>query len=96
VPLPDAFALQAGYPNPFNVATTIPYGLPAPATVRLAVYDVAGREVAVLQDGYQEAGRYRVSWDGRDHSGRALASGVYLCRLTLPGFAQARTVLLLR
>ena len=68
---------DAAYPNPFRTTTTIPYAVDATTEVRLAVYDVMGREVAVLVDGTVEAGRHEARFDGRD-----LASGVYVWRLT--------------
>lgn len=64
-------------PNPFNPATTIDFTLPAPGKTRLVVYDVTGRTVAVLVDGFFEAGTHTAVFDGTN-----LASGVYLARLT--------------
>jgi hypothetical protein len=84
-PLPGAgatLALQPFYPNPFNPAATIRYDLPGARPVRLQVYDVSGRLVRILVDGeIQLAGRHEIVWDGRDDTGQAAASGVYLCRL---------------
>lgn len=71
-----AFELQGSYPNPFNPQTVISYTLPATATVDLRVYDLLGREVALLVDGVQEAGRQQVAWNAAH-----LASGVYIYRL---------------
>jgi glucose/arabinose dehydrogenase len=79
--LPPAFSLEPNYPNPFNGETLIRFALPAPAEVELAVYNLAGQRVKVLAAGSRAAGRYALPWDGRDEQGRALASGVYLCRL---------------
>ncbi len=77
-PLPAAIALLQNYPNPFNPSTTIGYRVPSPGSVmvRLAVYDVLGREVAVLVNGKKDPGSYSVTWDA---SGRS--SGVYFCRI---------------
>ena len=79
--LPQAFALEQNYPNPFNPVTTIRYAVPASvgagAGVRLSVYDLLGREVAVLVDEVRAAGSHQVSFDAS-----ALGSGVYLYRLT--------------
>ncbi len=76
--LPAAFALGAAYPNPFDAATVIPFEVAERAEVRLAVVDLLGREVAVLENGLHEAGRYRVRFDGR-----GLASGVYVLRAVM-------------
>jgi hypothetical protein len=81
--LPSAPALHAPYPNPFAGTTTLNYELAAAGTVRLAVYDVLGRELAVLADGHHEAGRYTAVLDGRD-----LPAGIYLVRMNAAGYAQ--------
>ncbi len=72
---PEASFLVA-YPNPSGGRTTLGFTLPEPAAMRLAVYDVLGREVAVLAEGAHEAGRHTVPLDGS-----ALPAGVYLVRL---------------
>lgn len=77
---PEQTTLLPAYPNPFAGRTTIEYTLDEGADVRLAVYDLLGRRVALLADGQQQAGFHRIEWDG----GR-LASGMYLVRLTADG-----------
>jgi hypothetical protein len=76
--LPRHVVLAQNYPNPFNPTTTIEYAQPVSGSVRLAVYDILGREVAVLADGWREAGSHRVVFDGS-----GLAGGAYFCRLQL-------------
>jgi hypothetical protein len=87
--LPAAFALHAAYPNPFAGRSTLRYDLPEAAAVRLAVYDVLGREVAAVVDRTVEAGRHTALLDGR-----GLAAGVYVVRLTAGGrtFTQRLTL----
>jgi hypothetical protein len=75
-PVAREYALRQNYPNPFNPGTTISYTLKSDGKVRLAVYDLMGREVAVLVDGVQAAGRHEVSFSGAD-----LPSGVYFYRI---------------
>jgi hypothetical protein len=75
--LPTMFLLRQNYPNPFNPATSICYELPENSFVFLKVYDLLGREVAVLVEGIRGRGSYTVRWDAT-----GLPSGVYLCRLT--------------
>ncbi|MDD5718793.1 MAG: hypothetical protein PHQ53_03800 [Candidatus Krumholzibacteria bacterium] len=65
-------------PNPFNPRTTIFYEVSAPGPVKLAIYDVRGRQVRVLVDGWHRAGSAAVAWDGCDAEGRACASGVFI------------------
>ncbi len=74
--LPIEFNLLPNYPNPFNPQTTITYELPEEANVNLSVYDLQGRRVAVLVDGYCEAGRRQVVWNAAD-----MPSGVYMAVL---------------
>jgi Secretion system C-terminal sorting domain len=88
--LPDAFALTA-YPNPFNASTTISLELPTSADLRLSVYNIAGREVAVLQDGYINAGVYQFSFDAG-----SLASGIYFVDMVTPERALQHKLVLLR
>jgi hypothetical protein len=71
--VPFRFSLQQNYPNPFNPATTITYSLAKPEHVKLAVYDIQGRQVHLLIDKKQNAGPYAIPFDGRN-----LASGVYI------------------
>ena len=88
---PAAFALEQNYPNPFNPETTIRYGLPRAEAVRLAVYDVAGQEVAVLVDQTQPAGRHEVRFGAGP-----LPSGLYLYRLQAGSETRTRAMLLVK
>lgn len=78
---PDRVELVGSYPNPAPHSATIRYGLPSAMPVTLAVYDVLGRRVAVLQDGRQERGYHTVHWTGRTAQGTPVSSGTYLYRL---------------
>jgi hypothetical protein len=77
--------LAPNAPNPFSPSTKIRYALPRATHVRLKVYDLAGREVANLQDGMQESGLHEVQWTGRDDRRQRLAAGVYFLRLDAGG-----------
>ena len=86
-------------PNPFNASTVISFLIPfrlANETTRLSIYNLAGQLVRVLQLDAQQAGEHSLSWDGRDDYGRAVASGVYIYRLNVGGWAVHRRMLLLR
>ncbi len=89
--LPDQVILSQNYPNPFNPLTTIRYGLPQAAFVSLKIYDLQGREVAVLSDGNQPAGMHQVTWNAQD-----LASGVYLYVLRAGEYTAANKCLLIK
>jgi hypothetical protein len=89
--LPSEFALGQNYPNPFNPATVITYQLPAASDVRLSVYDVLGREVAVLVSERRGAGVHKVGFDAS-----GLSSGVYLYSLRAGDFMQTRRLIFLK
>ncbi|MDX1547965.1 MAG: thrombospondin type 3 repeat-containing protein [Rhodothermales bacterium] len=89
--VPEAFVLEPNYPNPFNPATTIRFGVPEAAFVRLVVYDVLGREVERLVDGRVEAGMHAVSFEAG-----SLPSGWYLYRLETPAGALTGSMLLMK
>jgi photosystem II stability/assembly factor-like uncharacterized protein len=93
---PSGLTLDPGFPNPFSGETTLAFTLPAPARVRLAVYDALGRRVRTLFDGPAPAGTTRLTWDGADGGGRPLAAGIYLARLTTPGGRRTVTMTLAR
>ncbi len=96
-PVPPAVRLSAPAPNPAPGWTRVRFGLPAGGTpARVAVYDVAGRELAVLVDGTLDGGTYTVRWDGRDRDGRVVAEGVYVVRLTTPSGGEVRKLVLAR
>jgi hypothetical protein len=96
ITLPSDLQFLPNYPNPFSDQTTLEYVLPNPASVRLTVYDVLGRQVRVLVDEKQQAGRHTVQWDGRDETGHRMASGVYLARLVVEGTTKVRKMTFVR
>ena len=94
--VPVDFALEQNYPNPFNSETILRFGLPLPAEVTLRIYNLAGQEVATPSKEFLDAGVHAVRWDGRNGSGNAVATGVYVYRLETPGRTLSRKLLLLR
>ncbi len=78
ISLPNSIVLRQNYPNPFNPQTRISFTLNRPGQVRLAVFDLLGREIRVLVDGFSPAGNYDIVLDARDWP-----SGTYLYRLNL-------------
>lgn len=73
----------ANYPNPFNNVTKIKYELPGSALVTIKVYDLVGNVVKTVYDGYQFGGVQEMVWDGSDNSSNSLASGSYICELSV-------------
>jgi hypothetical protein len=82
--------LHQSSPNPFTASTTVWFSLADPGRVRLEVYDVTGRAVAMLMDTHMPAGRGRATWEGRDEYGREAAPGIYF--ITLSAGEERRTV----
>lgn len=84
--------LEPGYPNPFAESVTIPFTLARTTEVELAVFDMLGRRVAVLEAGFRTAGAHETVWRGTDEEGRMLAPGIYVVRLTAAGQRLSRTL----
>lgn len=91
VELPSEFELYPNFPNPFNPSTTLQFVLAKAGDVRLTVFDVLGKEVAMLVDGRMSAGVHSVEFDGEK-----FASGVYFARLSTGNLAMTRKMVLLK
>ena len=90
--IPDKFELKQNYPNPFNPSTSIEYSLKSASHVTLKVFDVLGRQVAVLADEYKQAGSFKIGYD----AGR-LSSGIYYYTLnTDNGFSETKRMILVK
>ncbi len=95
--VPSNFVLYPSYPNPFNLNTTIRFGLPQESAVRLVVYNMLGVPVRTMIDGeFLGAAYYQVRWDGRDDAGQSVSSGVYLYRMTAGSFQATKRMTLLK
>jgi len=87
----DEFTLLGNYPNPFNPVTVIQFSIPGDGMVKLSVYDILGRKVAVLVDEFKEAGVYSERFNAVH-----LPSGVYLTRLEAGGQSLVQRMLLVK
>jgi hypothetical protein len=94
--LASEFKLFQNYPNPFNPETAIEYYLPQSATIRLEILNLLGQKVRTLVAGQRPAGNHWTVWDGKDDSGREVASEVYFFVLKTQNFVQSRKMLLIR
>jgi hypothetical protein len=94
--VPATFNLEQNFPNPFNPETSIKYRLAGQRDVSLKVFNLLGQEVATLVDQKQEAGVYRVTWDGTNRFGQKVASGVYLFQLKAGDFRMTRKMVMMK
>jgi len=90
--LPETHELMSNYPNPFNPSTTIQFRVGGLSTVpvSLTIYNILGQEVRQLTDRVYHPGLHTLNWDGRDHNGRTVGTGIYIYRLTVGDFTETR------
>lgn len=91
-----ALALMPCYPSPARSGTSLSFVLPSRADVRLTVYDVAGRRVAVLVEDVYDGGEHAIDWDLRDATGSPVASGIYFFRLEAGGDTAHQKLVVIR
>ena len=94
--VPDHFYLKQNYPNPFNPETKIEYQLQKASDVEISIFNMHGQKISTLIKNFQTAGNYEVKWRGVDHSGNAVASGVYLYKITAGKIVAVKKMALLR
>jgi len=94
--LPEHYALDQNRPNPFNPTTEIKYQLPRAGHVSIKIFNMLGQEIVTLVDGEQGAGYYSASWNGLDHNGSPVGSGIYLYRLQSGDYVCTKKLILLR
>ena len=76
--IPEKFELVNLYPNPFNPILTIQYNLDFEQNVSIEIYNILGQEISVLLDGIQTPGYLDLKWNGTNHSGLQVSTGIYL------------------
>jgi hypothetical protein len=91
VEIPVNFSLGQNYPNPFNPLTTINYSIREAGNVEIKVYDLLGREVAVLVNDFKQAGNYEVTLNAQN-----LSSGIYFYRMTSGNFTDVKRMVLVK
>ena len=94
--VPDHFALMPAHPNPFNPSTTIGYEMPEASRVTLTIYNSCGQSVRTLTSGFQPAGAHTVHWNGCDHLGFPVTSGLYICCFEFNGGRMNQKMMLMR
>ncbi len=94
--MPETTTLEQNYPNPFNPSTTISYQLHRADDVVLTIYNLFGEEIVKLVEQRQNAGSYRITWDGTDKTGRAVSAGTYIYRLQTGESSNSRKMILVQ
>lgn len=94
--IPQDYYLYPNYPNPFNPSTTIAYDIPQQEHVVVSVYSLVGQEIVTLVDKSQEAGHHRITWNGQNHTGATVSSGLYVCRLQAGPYVASRKIILFK
>ena len=89
--IPNGYTLHQNYPNPFNPVTKINYELPITNYVKLAVYDILGREVVVLINRKQSAGKHEIEWNASNYT-----SGTYFYKLTAGDYTETKKMMLVK
>jgi len=91
-----SYQLFQNYPNPFNSLTDVNFYLPAKAKVKIAITDIAGRNVNILTDELFDQGLHRLSWDGTNSLRQQLPSGIYFIIFQSGDYADSKKLILLR
>jgi len=94
--VPTDFALSQNFPNPFNPETEISFQIGRAERAELAVYNIAGEKIRTLVSGIVQPGNHSVKWDGKDETGKFLASGTYVYRLKTGNLQASRKMILLQ
>ena len=89
--VPTEYLLSQNYPNPFNPTTTIKFSVPKSAFVKIAVYDIAGREIETLVNESLQAGTYQANWNAAEYT-----SGVYFYKLVTDGYSETKKMVLVK
>jgi len=83
--------LFSNHPNPFNPITIINYTLPINSEISVGIYDLNGRKVTTLVNGFKPAGYHTLHWDGSPH-----ASGIYFVKMMTPEFTKMQKLMLVK
>ena len=89
--IPESFSMSQNYPNPFNPATNIKYSIPQNTFVRIAIFDVLGREVSAPVNEFKQAGNYEVNFNASD-----LCSGIYYYKINAGSFTDTKKMILIK
>ena len=85
------FSVIGNYPNPFNPATTIIYGLPENSDVHIVIFDISGNQIQSLKNGFHTAGYHSINWDASSHS-----SGMYFAKMITDNYISTSKLILVK
>jgi hypothetical protein len=94
--LPQVYHLGTAHPNPAPGRVSISYQLPCNTEVELAVYNISGQKVRILDSGVRPAGYHTVTWDVRDDAGRKVSAGVYLYRINAGSYSATHKLVVIK
>tara|TARA_A100000164_G_scaffold220127_1_gene195387 strand:- start:1548 stop:2309 length:762 start_codon:yes stop_codon:yes gene_type:complete len=94
--LPKDFSLKQNYPNPFNPITSLKYDLPEDGLVNITIYNMMGKIIKTLVNGYQTAGFKSVQWNATNHKNEPVSAGLYLYTIQAEEFRQTKKMVLLK
>jgi hypothetical protein len=94
--IPEGYALSQNYPNPFNPTTNFSYSVPNKTYVKMAVYDIFGREIKTLLNESKDAGTYNITWNGKDNNNKQVSTGVYFYKLQASDFQKTMKMMLVK
>lgn len=94
--VPHPLMMHPGRPNPFSGSVSISYAVPSTGPVRLAIYDVAGRQIRTIYDGVPEPGKYMATWDGRNDAEQQMSPGIYVSVLEFSGQRRIQKLVLVK
>ena len=93
---PLNFSLSNNYPNPFNPLTSIKYSIPKKVYVNVSIYDILGKKIMTIVDGFETPGNKIIRWNGVNSSGEMVSAGMYFYVFQTDGFKKTRKMVLLK
>ena len=94
--VPGTYIVSQNYPNPFNPSTTLRYSMSKGELVNIAVYDMSGRLVKDLLNGYQNAGYNSIQWNATNNQGQSVSAGMYICVIKIGSYNTSKKMLFLK
>ena len=91
IEIPNELTISPAFPNPFNPMTTLSFGIPNDGNVSVNVFDVNGRLVSTIQNGFMSAGSYEIEWNGNNQP-----SGMYLIKLQFNNEIRTEKIMLVK